>query len=51
MEQALISMGAKDLQSLIDDDRGAELVCHFCHGKYFFTTEQLKSMLSEAKRS
>ena len=51
MEKALISMGAKDLQSLIDDDRGAELVCHFCHGKYFFTTEQLKSMLSEAKRS
>ena len=50
MEKALISMGTKDLQSLIDDDEGAELVCHFCHGKYFFTTEQLKSMLTEARR-
>ena len=50
MEKALISMGAKDLQSLIDDDEGAELVCHFCHGKYFFTTEQLKAMLKEAKK-
>ena len=50
MEKALISMGAKDLQSLIDDDEGAELVCHFCHGKYFFTTEQLRVLLKEAKR-
>ena len=50
MEKALISMGAKDLQSLIDDDEGAELVCHFCHGKYFFTTEQLRALLKEAKR-
>ena len=48
MEKALISMGARDLQSLIDDDEGAELVCHFCHGKYFFTTEQLKALKKEA---
>ena len=48
MEKALISMGDKDLQSIIDDDEGAELVCHFCHSKYFFTTEQLKAMLKEA---
>ena len=50
MEKALISMGSKDLESLIDDDEGAELVCHFCHGKYFFTTEQLRELLKEAKR-
>ena len=49
MEKALISMGAKDLQSLIDDDEGAELVCHFCHGKYFFTTDQLRGLLREAQ--
>ena len=49
MEKALISMGEKDLMSLIDDEEGAELVCHFCHGKYFFTTEQLKAMLKEAR--
>ena len=50
MEKALISMGRKDLQSLIDDDEGAELVCHFCHSKYFFTTEQLRGMLKEAQQ-
>ncbi len=41
MERALISLGKKDLQSLIDEDKGAELVCHFCRSKYHFTTEQL----------
>ena len=49
MEKALISMGKKDLQYLIDEDEGAELVCHFCHSKYFFSTEQLKAMLKEAQ--
>lgn len=50
MEKALISLGNKDLQSLIDEDEGAELVCHFCHEKYFFSTDELREMLKEAKR-
>jgi len=49
MEKALISMGSADLQSLIDDGEGAELVCHFCHGKYFFTTQELLDLLKEAQ--
>ena len=44
MEKALISLGRKDLQSLIDEDEGAELVCHFCRKKYMFTTDELKQM-------
>ena len=47
MEKALISMGRNDLQSLIDDDQGAELVCHFCRSKYNFTTEQLTKLLED----
>ncbi len=50
MEKALISLGNKDLQSLIDEDEGAELVCHFCHEKYFFSTDELREMLKEAKQ-
>ena len=50
MEKALISMGEKDLMSLIDDDQGAELVCHFCHSKYFFSTEQLQTLMKEAHK-
>ena len=49
MEKALISLGEKDLRTLIDEDEGAELVCHFCRSKYFFSTEQLKSMLAHAR--
>ena len=41
MERALISLGRKDLQSLIDEGKGAELSCHFCHSRHFFSTEQL----------
>jgi len=48
MERALVSMGRKDLQSLIDEDQGAELGCHFCHSKYFFTTEELRGLLARA---
>lgn len=50
MERALISLGRKELTALIEEDQGAELVCHFCHNKYFFTTEQLCELLKEAQR-
>jgi len=49
MEKALISLGRKDLQGLIDEDQGAELVCHFCHGKYFFSTGDLRELLCSAE--
>ena len=49
MEKALISMGRKDLQSLIDEDQGAELGCHFCHSQYFFSTEELRGLMTRAE--
>ena len=48
MEKALISLGRKELQTLIDEDLGAELGCHFCHSQYAFTTEELKELLERA---
>ena len=45
MEKALISLGRKDLKSLIDEDGGAELVCHFCRSKYNFTTAELTELM------
>jgi molecular chaperone Hsp33 len=50
MEKALISLGRKELQSLIDEDMGAELGCHFCHSQYAFTTEDLKDLMARASR-
>lgn len=50
MEKALISLGKRELQSLIDEDQGAELTCHFCHGRYAFTSADLKDLLARAQR-
>ena len=50
MEKALISLGRKELNTLIEEDLGAELGCHFCHNQYAFTTEDLKDLLARASR-
>ena len=49
-EKALISLGRKELQTLIDEDLGAELGCHFCHSQYAFSTQDLKDLLERASR-
>lgn len=49
MEKALISIGEKDLASLIREDRGAELTCQFCLKKYSFDQEELEALLREAR--
>ena len=51
MEKALISLGRKELQTLIDEDKGAELGCLFCHSRYAFTTDELKDLLLRASRA
>ena len=48
MEEALISIGKKDLSQIIAEDRGAELTCQFCRKKYTFTEEELIRLLQEA---
>lgn len=40
-KKVLSAVGKEDIQEMIDDGRGAELCCHFCGEKYFFTTEDL----------
>jgi len=51
MEKALISLGRKELQTIIDEDTGAELSCHFCHSHYNFTTDDLKELYANASRA
>ena len=45
MEQALISIGKKDLKEIIEEDGKIETVCHFCSKKYLFEGEKLKNIL------
>ncbi|MDR5659567.1 Hsp33 family molecular chaperone HslO [Serpentinicella sp. ANB-PHB4] len=45
-ERGLISLGKKELKEIIEEDKGAELQCHFCNEKYYFDEENLKGLLS-----
>lgn len=45
VERTLISLGMEELQRLIDEDRQAEVVCHFCNEAYQFDKDELNGML------
>lgn len=49
MEKALISIGKKELEDLIDEQGEAELTCQFCDNKYNFSADELRGLLKEAK--
>lgn len=49
MEAAIISIGRKDLRSLIDEGEPIEAVCHFCGTKYRFEVEELKKLWLRAQ--
>ena len=48
MAKALISIGEKELQSLIEEGEPAELNCQFCGKSYVFSIEDLQDMLEAA---
>jgi len=43
--KALISVGKKELQAMIDEGKEIELNCHFCNTNYEFTVAELKELL------
>ena len=45
MEEALVSIGKKELEKIINEDKKAEIICHFCNKKYEFTEDELKELL------
>lgn len=48
--KVLISLGEKELQSMIDEGKDVELNCHFCNTNYVFNVEELKELLELARR-
>ena len=48
-ERGLISLGAEELTSLIEEDHGAELSCHFCNRTFRFTEARLRALLEQAR--
>lgn len=49
IEKALISVGRKELQDMIDDGETIEVNCHFCNKNYPVTIEGLKTLMDQAK--
>lgn len=50
VEKALVSIGRKELQEMIDDGKPIEMNCHFCNTNYSFTVEELKELYRKAVR-
>ncbi|MEQ2564168.1 Hsp33 family molecular chaperone HslO [Ventrimonas sp. CLA-AP-H27] len=50
IEKALISIGKKELQEMIDEGKTIEMNCHFCNKHYPVTVEELKGLLEKATR-
>jgi len=44
----LISLGAQEIQEMIEEDHGAEAVCSFCGNKYYFSEQDLVELKKEA---
>ena len=49
VEKALISIGRKDIQEMIDDGKEIEMHCHFCNTSYKFSVEELKKIIKKSR--
>lgn len=43
---AIKGLGEAEVESMIEEDGGAEVECHFCREKYHFTPEELRSIIA-----
>jgi molecular chaperone Hsp33 len=45
VEKALLGLGEKTLKTMLTEDRGANVHCHFCNVDYNFTEADLNNLL------
>lgn len=50
MQNALMTIGRKEIENIIEEDGKAELVCHFCNTKYDFSKQELEDVCDLIKR-
>lgn len=50
VEKVIVSIGAKEIQEMIDDGEDIEVKCHFCNSAYKFSVEELKVIKKRAGR-
>ena len=49
VEQAVVSIGRKDIQEMIDEGEDIEVKCHFCNTAYKYTIDELKEIIKRSK--
>lgn len=49
IEKVIISIGKKDIQSMIDDGEDIEVKCHFCNTAYQYSVDELKELLKRSR--
>lgn len=49
VEKAIISIGHKEINEMIEEDKPIEVNCHFCNTHYHFSVEELKDILIQSK--
>ena len=49
VSKAVISIGKKELEEMIQEGKPIEVNCHFCNSHYHFSVEELKEMLKSAQ--
>lgn len=50
VERALLSLGAAELEQMEAEQERVEVSCHFCNKNYYFTRQDLKKMIRNAKK-
>lgn len=46
-KDGIAAIGREELQTIIEEDHGAEVVCHFCENKYYYDEAELTELLAK----
>jgi len=49
VEKAVISLGRKEIEKMIEEEKNVEVVCHYCKKNYVLEAEDMKILLNIAK--
>lgn len=49
VEQAVVSIGRRDIQEMIEEGKDIEVKCHFCNTAYHYTVEDLKRIIKRSR--